>query len=324
MISIIIPFKNSAPFFDECLESIISQSYKNFELILVNDHSTDKSKIIAKKFQLNDHRIILVENKGNGIIDALITGSRIANGQFITRMDSDDLMRQDKLELMRKNLINKGPGHVCIGGVNYFASNKELQEGYVKYSNWINNLTFNENNYSEIFKECTIPSPCWMIFSSDFLKINGFEDLNYPEDYDFAFKLWKNNIKPISVKEKIHLWRDHPQRTSRICSTYDFENFISIKVKYLKEIELKTNESLVVWGAGKKGKRLVSELIKKNIEFDWITENTKKIHQNIYGIILKEIIHLNQNHKKLVIVSISDPSFKIPNNDKMNRFISFF
>ena len=75
MISIIIPYKNSATFFNECLQSIISQSYQNFELILINDHSIDQSKNIAKKFQLNDQRIILIENQGNGIVDALITGT---------------------------------------------------------------------------------------------------------------------------------------------------------------------------------------------------------------------------------------------------------
>ena len=324
MISIILPYKNTAPFFDECLQSIVSQSYKNFELILVNDNSTDQSKSIAEKFQINDDRLILIENKGSGIIDALITGSKIAKGQFITRMDSDDVMRKDKLELMRKTLINLGPNHVCVGGVSYFATNKELENGYIKYAQWINNLTFNENNYSQIFKECTIPSPCWMIFHSDFLKINRFDDLNYPEDYDFAFKLWKNNIQPIGVKEKIHFWRDHPYRTSRTNSTYDFKNFNQIKIKYLLENELKEDERLIIWGAGKKGKKLVNELLKKTIELDWITENSNKIEQNIYGLILKEIGLLNQKHKKLVIISISDPLFKIPNNDKMNRFISFY
>ena len=324
MISIIIPYKNSATFFNECLQSIISQSYQNFELILINDHSIDQSKNIAKKFQLNDQRIILIENQGNGIVDALITGSKVAKGQFITRMDSDDLMRNDKLELMRNQLIKKGPGHVCVGGVSYFASNKKLENGYIKYANWINHLTFNENNYAEIFKECTIPSPCWMIFHTDFLKINQFDDLEYPEDYDFAFKLWKNNIQPIAVKEKIHLWRDHPYRTSRTSSIYDFKNFLQIKIKYLLEHELKKDEKLVIWGAGKKGKKLVLNLIEKNIELDWITENTNKIEQNIYGVILKGILSLKQNHKKLVITCISEPSFKMPFNDKINRFISFY
>ena len=57
MISIIIPYKNAMPFFEDCLNSIIDQTYSNFELILVNDHSNDNSENIAKKYQLTDKRI---------------------------------------------------------------------------------------------------------------------------------------------------------------------------------------------------------------------------------------------------------------------------
>ena len=81
-------------------------------------------------------------------------------------------------------------------------------------------------NYLEIFKECTIPSSCWMIHYEDFVKINQFNDLEYPEDYDFAFRLWINDLIAVPVKEKIHLWRDHDLRTSRISETYNFKNFI--------------------------------------------------------------------------------------------------
>ncbi len=324
MISIIVPYKNPMPFFEECIDSILNQSYTNFQLLLVNDHSCEASKLLALKYANKDSRVNCLENEGNGIIEALITGAFKSKGNFITRMDADDLMRVDKLQLMRNQLISKGEGHVCIGGVKYFASGKKLENGYIKYENWLNKLTFNEENFSEIFKECIIPSSSWMIYSNDFKKINQFNNLDYPEDYDFAFRLWTNNFKITSVKEKIHLWRDHHNRTSRNSSIYTFENFMDLKLKYIYENEKKSEETIVLWGAGKKGKTLAKKLINKKQSFYWITENIKKINKEIYDVKIDDKILLEQKFEKLIICCISDPLFKIPTNNKMNRFISFY
>ena len=324
MISIIVPYKNPMPFFEECIDSILNQSYTNFQLLLVNDHSCEASKLIASKYENKDSRVNCLESEGNGIIDALIRGTFEAKGNFITRMDADDLMQKDKLLLMRNQLKLMGKGHVCVGGVKYFASGKKLENGYVKYENWLNKLTLNNDNFSEIFKECIIPSSSWMIYNSDFKKINQFNNLDYPEDYDFAFRLWTNDFKIISVKEKIHLWRDHPKRTSRNSVVYNFENFMDLKLKYLFENEKKPEERIVLWGAGKKGKNLAKKLINKKKSFFWITENIKKINKEIYDITIKDTILLEQKFEKLIICCISDPLFKIPSNSKLNRFISFY
>ena len=104
MISIIIPYKNAVPFFEDCLKSITNQTYSNFELILVNDNSNDNSENIANKYQLLDNRISSIKSDGIGIIEALITGSKIMKGDFLTRMDADDIMKNDKLELMKEKL----------------------------------------------------------------------------------------------------------------------------------------------------------------------------------------------------------------------------
>ena len=311
------------PFFEDCLKSITKQTYSNFELILVNDNSNDKSEYIANKYQSIDNRIKSIKSDGNGIIEALITGSKNVKGDFVTRMDADDIMKKNKLELMKEKLVLNGLGHICVGGVEYFSSNKNLDNGYLKYSKWLNQLTYSENNFKDIFKECTIPSPCWMMHTQDFKDINQFNDLKYPEDYNFAFKLWENNFKISSVKKVIHLWRDHPKRTSRVDSAYDFKNFLDLKLEFLKR-EIKYNENLVLWGAGKKGKLLAKKIIERKLNFYWITENTNKINKDIYGIDIKNKDLLNYDFKKLIVCCISDPLFEVPLSNKMNRFISFY
>mgnify|MGYP000890439655 CR=1 FL=1 len=201
MVSIIIPYKNPSPFFKECLNSIINQTYKNIQIILVNDHSTDGSEKAAINYQKSDSRIETIKNNGNGIIDALNTGVKVAKGKFITRMDSDDIMMDNKIAELRTLLLISGKQHISLGCVKYFASEKKLGQGYINYAKWLNELTINSKNYSEIYKECTVPSSNWMMFKNDFEKISGFSNLNYPEDYDFAFRVLYKKIKITNSKK---------------------------------------------------------------------------------------------------------------------------
>ena len=98
-VSILIPFKDTAIYLPECLDSIVNQSYKNWEAILVNDKSKDKSFDIVKKYTKIDSRIKLIQNQGDGIIDALQTAYHHSEGIYITRMDSDDIMMTNKIEV---------------------------------------------------------------------------------------------------------------------------------------------------------------------------------------------------------------------------------
>ena len=99
LISIITPFKNSSKYIEDCITSILKQTIKNWELIIVDDYSTDNSFDIVKRMSLKDDRIKLYKNNGNnGIIETLRIGLNKSVGNYITRMDSDDLMITIKLE----------------------------------------------------------------------------------------------------------------------------------------------------------------------------------------------------------------------------------
>ena len=85
LISILIPFKNTEAFISECVTSIISQTYTNWEAIFVDDHSDDASYTIVEKFSKNDNRIQLYNNKREGIISALQTAFSNSKGTYITK-----------------------------------------------------------------------------------------------------------------------------------------------------------------------------------------------------------------------------------------------
>ncbi|MEZ7900789.1 MAG: glycosyltransferase family 2 protein [Flavobacteriales bacterium] len=327
-VSIITPVKNGAQFLVECLDSIVNQTHQNWELLIVNDSSTDETQSILEEYAQQDNRIVVSQNKGKGIIDALITGYEKSAGEFITRMDADDIMTPNKLELLTKKLIEKGKGYLATGFVNYF-SETELGQGYFNYQEWLNGLSQTESNFDDIYKECVIPSPCWMVFREDFEASGGFNSNLYPEDYELTFRFYKQELKVVAVKEVIHHWRDYATRTSRTDSNYADNYFIQLKLNYFLELDYDNSRELELWGAGKKGKEVARFLIEKGIEFDWLSNNDKKIGKEVYGVILKDSISALEIGTPQILIAVGSMDYnreikKALNSKNLKPNIDYF
>ncbi|WP_420601346.1 glycosyltransferase family 2 protein [Flagellimonas sp.] len=303
-VSILIPFKNTAHFLPECLDSILNQSYVHWEVLAVNDHSDDESFELLSAYSQKDSRIKVFTNEGEGIIPALRTAYANSTGNFVTRMDSDDIMEPNRLQFMWDVLIKNGKGHVAVGQVKYF-SDRGISNGYERYEAWLNELTSTGKNYSEIYKECVIPSPCWMTYREDFEFCGAFKPNRYPEDYDLTFRFYEKGLKIIPCSEILHLWRDYDSRTSRTHEHYAQNYFLDIKLHYFLKLDYDESRPLVIWGAGFKGKTIAKSLVSKNIDFNWLCDNPQKIGKKIYG---KELIHFTalesiENPQSIVTVA---------------------
>lgn len=287
LITIVMPVFNAEAFLNDCIQSIVDQSYSNWELLAVDDQSTDESLGILEGWSKKDPRIHCFKNKEKGLIHALRLAYSKSKGELITRMDADDLMHKAKLSKMSKALLNKGKGNLAVCGVHYFKEEGPLGEGYKRYASWLNELTIAERNYDEIYKECVIPSPGWMCYRSDFDTIGAFNSSVYPEDYDLAFRFRKGELKVVGVPTKLHLWRDHESRASRNDPNYIDHRFIDLKTDFFLKEDHDPGRTTVLWGAGSKGKAIAQIFIDRGIDFDWITETPKKQGINIYGKVLK-------------------------------------
>ncbi len=299
-----MPVKDAGLYLEECLDSILSQSMSRWELITIDDHSSDDSSSILKKYADKDQRITYADNQDTGIIDALRLAYYHAKGAYITRMDADDYMSRDKLALMYNKLIDKGVNHVSVGLVKY-VSDGPLGEGYLKYAEWLNKLTRSESNFSDIYKECSIPSPCWMMHKDDLDRIGGFSHDVYPEDYDLAFRMKKGGLKIVAVDAVLHYWRDHPIRSSRTDDNYADNKFSSLKVHHFLDQDYKKDIPLFIWGAGRKGKAIARLLTDRHIKFAWVCDNPKKIGHDIYGVTLQDISSLKHKPSCQVIIAVS-------------------
>ena len=100
MISIIVPVYNSEKYIDKCLDSILNQTYKDLEIVLVNDGSNDQSLKILEKYALRDTRIKVVNQENKGVAAARNTGLDNATGEYILYVDSDDWIENNMVERM--------------------------------------------------------------------------------------------------------------------------------------------------------------------------------------------------------------------------------
>jgi len=305
LISIVMPCKNTALFLSECLDSILDQTEQHWELLVVNDHSTDGSDTILQAYASKDERIKVFQNTGEGIIDALRLAYANCKGGFITRMDADDVMSEDKLSALKQNLLTFGKGHIALGLVKYF-SETTLGDGFKNYEKWLNSLIIKGNSFDGIYKECSIPSPCWMVFKEDFEHCGAFRPNRYPEDYDLTFRFYENGLTCIPSDKVLHYWRDYAARTSRNDVNYADNSFIDIKYDYFIKLELDKTKKLVIWGAGKKGKTMARKLIDANIEFSWICDNPKKIGKHIYDKEMFDFKELDTIENSQSIITVAN------------------
>lgn len=283
-----MPVKDTSRYLDTCLDSIRGQDYPYWELLAVDDHSTDCSLEILSRHADADTRIVPMTNMGRGIIDALNTGYEKSSGTYITRMDSDDYMPAHKLVTMLGQLVASGTGRIATGLVKYF-SEAELGQGYQSYQDWLNGLSRKGNNFDELYKECPIPSPCWMVHREDFERASAFRSYQYPEDYDLCFRFFQSGLSVLPTTEVLHYWRDHGLRSSRTHEHYADNSFIRLKMHYFLKIHRDKHCTLVVWGAGNRAKTIAKHLITAGEHFDWVCNNDKKIGKDIYGICLQPV-----------------------------------
>lgn len=320
-----MPIKNAEKYLKDCINSIINQDFKDWELLAVNDHSSDGTLSLLELYAQEDKRIQFFNNQGQGIIDALQLAYSKSGGDYITRMDADDIMPYDKLAKMFTALQNK-PNSLVTGKVKYIADDK-LFDGYKAYEEWLNSLVDNKTHFQEIYKECVIPSPCWMISRADFENCGAFRSSRYPEDYDLSFRFYENKLNLVPIDDVMHIWRDHSTRASRNDSNYSDNAFLDIKMHYFIKLDLNKNKKLVLWGAGKKAKKIAQILQKENIDFIWACNNEKKIGHQIYNLEMQDIENVfqeNEDYQCIMTVANKEEQVAIKNALKLKKNIESY
>lgn len=192
-----MPVYNSQNYISQSIESILNQTYRNFELIIVNDGSTDDSVNIIKKYK--DPRIVLVDRKINkGLVFSLNEGISLTKGNFIARMDSDDISTNDRFEL-QLDFLKKNPDiDVCGSFCQCIGLSKKI-------------LTYGlspEEVKNNMMLYCDLAHPTVMMRRSVIYKYNLYNQLYlYAEDYELWCRLLRKEIQIANIPKILLFYR---------------------------------------------------------------------------------------------------------------------
>lgn len=305
LISIIMAAKDTEPYLEACLDSILAQTYTNWELIAVNDHSSDRTPEILQEYALQDSRIRVFHSDRPRLIPTLQIGYAQCSGTLINRMDSDDKMPDYKLQVMLDEWKKYGKGTIIAGGTEHFVDEGEVGDGFRRYERWLNEVARNNSHYQEIYQECVIPSHCWLIHKEDFDAVGAFDPIVYPEDYDLCFRFYRAGFQVVGLNKVLHYWRDRSNRISRTWEEYKDNRYFDLKIRYFYELDRDRSRPLVLWGAGRNGKDMAKLLLAENDSFHWVCDNERKIGKDIYGVRMAhhDIIPRLENPQIMVVVS---------------------
>ena len=271
-ISVLIPVHNAGNYLQIAISSILEQTHEQLECLIIDDNSTDKAII---KLDKSDKRLKIVNSKGRGIVNALNTGIKNAQYEYIARMDADDISHPQRLEKQLQLLGNHPDIDICGCKVEMFSDDFEIANGYRHYQHWINSLCDAGSIAENFFIESPIPHPSALVHKDTLNKLGNYHDTPWPEDYDLWLRAHSSKMKFAKPEEILLKWRDHSLRLSRQDQRYNKQQFINCKAHYFAK--LYKNHDCIIWGTGPTGLMLHDALENEGIKISAFADISKKM-----------------------------------------------
>ncbi len=284
LVSIIIPAYNIEKYIGKCINSVLEQTYKNIEIIVVNDGSTDRTKAIIKEKAKADKRIRIINQKNAGLSAARNIGIKNAKGDYIVFIDGDDFVENNFLEkLIEKTRTDKSDIVVCSFKT-IQNNNETIEKGYNKTA------TGEEATIQLLLKQDNLDVVTWnKIYKKNLFLDNNifFPNGEIHEDSLTTYKLYSKAKKVSYIKEPLYLYY---KRSGSITTSTKLETSINYKLRASQEAQeyFKNNKQLKE--AAEIAELLarysfIDAMLEKKIPYDekhnkWIKNNRKRLFKN--------------------------------------------
>jgi glycosyltransferase involved in cell wall biosynthesis len=254
LVSILLPARNAADTLNPCLRSILRQTERRWECVLVDDGSDDETAQLARIGAAEDGRIRVHAAARAGLVAALNAGLERCRGEFVARMDADDLMHRNRLA-EQVALLSGNAALAATGCHVRCFPRASVGPGLRDYESWINSIDGPAAVRREAFVECPVVHPTLMM-RRDLLQQLGYRDKGWPEDYDLILRLLERGESIGMLCRRRLLWRHAPGRLSQSSEVYDHERFTECKADFLCRSFLAHTERYILWGHGATGRAL--------------------------------------------------------------------
>lgn len=209
LVSVIVPIFNTELYLSDCIKSILTQSHKNIEVILVNDGSTDSSGEIADKFAKNDNRIKIIHQANKGVSCARNVALDVAVGSWVMFVDSDDMLPKDSIKTMLQTAIELNTDCVCG---NFLAFTKNIINN--NFNSRKNKIVLDKSEAVSLllYQGSIANAPFAKLYSMKCIgKIRFREDIYTAEDLLFNFLVLKNLDNVVLIEDIIYSYRKHSE-----------------------------------------------------------------------------------------------------------------
>lgn len=237
-VSVIVPIYNSEKYLKECVESILNQSYRNLEIILVDNGSTDASPSICDEFESDDERVQVIHKKHGSISSGRNAGLNIAKGEYITFLDSDDKMENEMIDVLLKLALDYD-SDICV------CKSKRM------YIDYIENMEETEEKTEYNAQQALYAWQCKRIFGSEvwakLYKRECVSEVVFPdhpcEDVCYLFESICKSKKLMVIDKRLHYYRMHRTYKERTSFRRPVEdNKIQVMEEILEKVKQNYNE----------------------------------------------------------------------------------
>lgn len=287
VVTVLMPVFNGQDHLREAVDSILWQTFNSFELLVVNDGSTDESADILAGYAAKDERVRVVYQPNSGIVAALNAGLALAKGAYIARMDADDVAHPRRLEIQvaymetHPNCVACGSDYELIGA----------KRGHVKTP-----YTNDECKAQLLLKSC-FAHPTVILRSSIFRSAG----LHYEDEFQFAedYRLWTQLAQYgdlANIPEPLISYRVHSGQLSSLKKQLQRQRHVTTASDYLSQHGIAIDKSdihKILWGDIEFGKKIctfINILSKSTNKIKLAPYNTTRIRREMYALALKNII----------------------------------
>jgi glycosyltransferase involved in cell wall biosynthesis len=272
LVSVVMTVYNVDEYLAESIESILNQTFRNFEFIIICDEPSDKAREIINNYQKNDNRINVIYQKKVGLVASAKIGCSIAKGKYIARMDADDISLPNRFEREVAFMDANPRIGVCGTWLKTFGSDKK--------DIWAP-PTEHDDIFAEMLFECMIYQPTVIIRKDVIFSLREFYDetFKFAEDMEYWSRLVNLGVKIANIGEVFLLYRIHEKQVHNIYNEKLKKNADRIRYRQLKHLGIEpTEEEFIIYNRLKNGNSSklehldeVSKYIDKILEANKIT-----------------------------------------------------
>jgi glycosyltransferase involved in cell wall biosynthesis len=287
LVSVVLPVRNAAATVARAVASVVRQTWSDWELVIVDDGSTDGTGEILRTLARAEPRLRVIGQPPAGVAHAANAAVAAARGTLIARMDADDESHPERLAAQVALLgdpANRELG--VVGGLVAFGGDPVASAGYALHVDWTNSLVTPAAIALNRFVESPLVNPSVMFRRELVARHGGWRDGDFPEDYELWLRWLAAGVRMAKVPRVLLTWHDAPTRLTRTDARYSPDAFFRAKAEWIaRELaRVAGGKQIFVWGAGRHTRKRAAHLTAHGVTIaGYVDVDAKKTGRRLGG-----------------------------------------